>query len=206
MKILTALFLLAGLSAAARAQTAPAAETPPGLTVLKCGWSRELVPGWDSRPTGAEPYDVMVARVTAEQQVQRERNAGRKGVAARAEGEAKVYEKANADQGTKASGPPRFGYRYKVSVRNDGPKAIKSIDWDYVFLDPETQAEIARHQFTSDERIGPGKGKELSVFKLGPPTRTVSARATGKKDAPPFVERIVLVRVGYDDGSTWPNQ
>ncbi|MBV9927691.1 MAG: hypothetical protein JOZ96_21915 [Acidobacteria bacterium] len=209
MKVLTALFLFyAGLSAVARAQQSPAAAAagPPELTVVKWSWARELVPGWDSRPTGAEPYDAMRARVSAEQRVQRERNAGSKGGASRAEDEARVYEKANAENKAKASERPRFGYRYKIAVKNDGRKAVKSIDWDYVFLDPDTQAEVERHQFTSDEKIAPGKQKELSVFKLGPPTRTVSARAEDRKDAPPFLERIVLVRVLYSDGSAWPSR
>ena len=90
--------------------------------------------------------------------------------------------------------------------RNGGEKAIKSIDWDYVFLDPDTRAEVGRQQFTSDEKIGPGKQKELSVFQLAPPTRTVSAGAPGRKTAPPFVERIILVRVEYSDGSAWPGR
>ena len=206
MKILTALFLFAGLSAAARAQQAPTAEGPPGLTVLKSSWSRELIPGWENKPTGAEPYDAMRARVAAEQRAQSARNSGSKGAAARAEGEAKLYEKANADSAAKKQERSRFGYRYKVTVRNGGQKAVKAIDWDYVFLDPGTQAVVERHQFTSEEKIGPGREKELSVFKLAPPTRTVSARASGRKEAPPFVERIILVRVEYSDGSAWPSR
>ena len=206
MKILTALFLFASLSVAARAQEAPAAEVPPGLTVLKSSWSRELIPGWENMPTGAEPYDLMVSRVGAEQRAERARNAGQKGVADRAASESKVYQKANTDNAAKKQERSRFGYRYRISVRNGGQKAVKSIDWDYLFLDPETQAEIQRHQFTSEERIVPGKEKELSVFQLAPPTRTVSARATGRKEAPPFVERIILVRVEYSDGSVWPSQ
>ena len=148
----------------------------------------------------------MLARVAAEQRAQRARNAGQKGTADKAESESKVYQKANSDKSAKAPERPRFGYRYKVSVRNGGQKAIKSIDWDYVFLDPDTQAEIGRQQFTSDEKIGPGKQKELSVFQLAPPTRTVSASAWGRKAAPPFVERIILVRVEYSDGSAWPGR
>lgn len=206
MKILTALFLVAGLSAAARAQQAPAAGGPPELTVLKCSWARERVPGWEQGPMGAESYDMMVARVAAEQRAQRARNAGSKGTADRAESESRVYGKADADNKAKGSARPRFGYRYKVSVRNGGRKAVRSVDWDYLFLDPETQAEVERHRFTSEEKIGPGKEKELSVFQLAPPTRTVSARAAGRKEAPPFVERIVVVRVEYSDGSAWPEQ
>lgn len=206
MKILMALFLFAGLFVTARAQQAPAAGAPPELTVLKCSWSRELIPGWENRPTGAEPFDMMVSRVAAEQRAQRERDAGRKSTADRAETESRVYQKANRETAKKAQERPRFGYRYKVVVKNGGPKAIKSIDWDYVFLDPDTQAEVERHQFTSDEKVGPGKEKELSVFQLAPPTRTVNARASDRKEAPPLVERIILVRVQYSDGSAWPSR
>lgn len=210
MKIVSALFLVACLSAVAsgrqQQQGPSAAEGPPGLTVLKSSWAREMIPGWDRKPTGAEPYDVMLSRVAAEQRAQRARNTGSKGSAARAENETKVYEKADADSKAKAAEGARFGYRYKVSVRNGGEKTVKSVDWDYLFLDPDTQAEVERHQFTSDEKIAPGKEKELSVFKLAPPTRTVSARATGRKEAPPFVERIIIVRVLYADGSAWPGQ
>jgi hypothetical protein len=207
MKIVAALMLVASLSAVVWGQQPPsAAEGPPGLTVLKSSWAREMIPGWDRAPTGAEPYDAMRARVSAEQRAQSARNSGSKGAVARAEGEAKVYEKANAENKAKASERPRFGYRYKTSVRNGGEKTVKSIDWDYVFLDPDTQAEVERHQFTSDEKIGPGREKELSVFNLAPPTKTVSARASGRKDVPAFVERIILVRVEYSDGSVWPSQ
>jgi hypothetical protein len=206
MRLTATLFLSLFLAAAAQAQQAPADGGPPGLAVVKCGWSKELIPGWENRGGGAEPYEVMIARLANEQRLQRARNAGDKASIARSEREAKVYEKANANNGAKSSKPSRFGYRYKVSIRNGGPKAVKSVDWDYVFLDPETQAEVERHQFTSDEKIGPGKEKELAVFNLAPPTRTISARASGRKDAPPFVERIILVRVEYADGSAWPGK
>jgi hypothetical protein len=210
MKIIKALFLVACLSAVAPARQEPVpqepAQGPPDVTVLKSSWVREMIPGWERTPTSAESFDVMVARVASEQRVQRERNSGRRGAAARAEDESRVYEKANTENATKSAKPSRFGYRYKISIRNHSQKAIKLVDWDYVFLDPITQAEIERHQFTSEEKVGPGKEKSLSVFKLAPPTRTINAKASDKSDAPPYVERIILVRVEYADGTVWPVQ
>jgi hypothetical protein len=97
---------------------------------------------------------------------------------------------------------PRDGYRYKLTLRNDGVKTIKSIDWDYLFLDPTTQQEIARHQFTSDETIKPGKNKEISVLYLIPPVKLVSARMLNKKDLP-FTQQVVVARIQYSDGSSW---
>jgi hypothetical protein len=75
-------------------------------------------------------------------------------------------------------------YKYKVRLRNDATKTIKSIDWDYLFLDPMTQQELAGHQFTNDETIKPGKSKEISVLYLMPPVKLISARRLNKKNLP----------------------
>jgi hypothetical protein len=87
-------------------------------------------------------------------------------------------------------------------VRNDGAKTIKLVDWDYVFLDPETRQEVGRQLFTSEEKVKPGGEKDLDIFILSPPVRTVSAQGK-KKDTPAFVEHVVLTRVVYSDGSVW---
>jgi hypothetical protein len=89
-----------------------------------------------------------------------------------------------------------------VALRNDGVKTIKSIDWDYLFLDPLTQQELARHQFTSDGTIKPGKSKEISVLYLIPPVKLVSARTLNKKNLP-FIEQVVVAHILYSDGSSW---
>jgi hypothetical protein len=81
-------------------------------------------------------------------------------------------------------------------------KTIKSIDWDYLSLDPTTQKEVARHPFTSDETIKPGKHKEISVLYLIPPVKLVNARMLNKKDLP-FTERVAVARIQYSDGSSW---
>lgn len=205
MRVPAVLFLFVFLTAAAQAQQAPAGDVPPGVSVLKCGWSKELIPGWENRVSGAEPYEVMLARLANEQQLQRARNTGNKAAVVRSEKEAKLYENASKGKDTKPEARQRYGYRYKISVMNGGQKAIKAIDWDYVFLDSVTQNEIERHQFTSEERIRPGKQKELSVFNLAPPTRTVSADALSKRAPSPFIERVTLVRVEYEDGTVWQN-
>ena len=66
------------------------------------------------------------------------------------------------DKTAKSKERPRFGYRYKVRLKNLTEKKIKSIDWDYVFIEPNTQNEVARHEFTSDDGIEPGKERHLS--------------------------------------------
>ncbi|HEX5708029.1 MAG TPA: hypothetical protein VFX96_12075 [Pyrinomonadaceae bacterium] len=206
-RVLMSLLLLAVSVAAARAQQQqqlPAA--PDGVVVLKQSWAKELIPGWENRGQGPEPFDVMIARLDNERQMQLARNAGRKGEVGRRENRAKVIEKATGVDATKKPGAgerSRFGYRYKVRLKNTGERTIKAVDWDYVFVDPTTAGVVARHQFTSEEKIKPGKEKELSVFTLSPPSRTVSAGALDEKGHSPYSESVVLVRVLYSDGSVW---
>ncbi len=211
MKVLVSLFLLAGLVAGIQGQqppppTEPPAQSPADVLIVKHSWAEELVPGWENKGHGPEPFDLMIARVDNERRMQQARNGGLRGEVNRREREAKVLEKATGVDATKeraAGERSRFGYRYKVSLRNTGEKTVKAIDWDYVFLDPGTKNEVSRHQFTSEEKIRPGKEKELYVFTLSPPSRTVSASRLGKKGSHHFVELVVLVSVQYTDGSVW---
>jgi hypothetical protein len=95
---------------------------------------------------------------------------------------------------------------YKVSFKNNGAQAIKSLDWDHVFYDPTTKLETARHQFTGDEKISPGKQKEFTVFSPRPPSHTVSVQKLDKREREHLGEIIVVVRIQYADGSVWQRQ
>ena len=92
---------------------------------------------------------------------------------------------------------------YKVTVKNSGNKAIKSVDWDYIFLDRSTQTEIGRQQFTSDEKISPGKTKDLIVTISKPPTKTISLTALNKNETESLDGQVILVRIDYADGTSW---
>lgn len=208
MRSLAILLLISTAPAVLKAQQPPAARESEDVSVVRFSWRKERLPGWENNPFGPsfETYDAMRARQDNERRLQQARNAGNKAEVARRERDAKVIEDASAPKDSQKTERPRDGYRYKILVRNNGAKTIKLIDWDYVFLDPETQAEVERHLFTSEEKIRPGKEKELSVLTLAAPTKIVKSNALNKgyKDKPsPFVERIVLARIEYEDGSVW---
>ena len=82
----------------------------------------------------------------------------------------------------KPTEPPRYAFDYKLTVVNAGSKAIKEIEWDYVFTDAATGEELGRREFTSVEKIGAGKRKELSVMVSSAPTRRISAYTLGKNE------------------------
>jgi hypothetical protein len=176
-----------------------AQDSGNGIVVLKFSWDKERI---RPRPslTSLASQDELIQQSQRQQQLAAAKNVGDRGKVAKLETQISNHQKATA----KASQTelPRDGYKYKVTLKNEGMKTVKSIDWDYLFLDPITQQELARHQFTSDETIKPGKSKEMSVLYLIPPVKLVSARMLNKKELP-FTEQAVVMRIQYSDGSSW---
>ena len=202
---LYALVALAAFAAfAARAQTrqpaAPQSDSS-GVAVVKFSWDKERV-NWERDPFGGpvENFEEMRVRARNEKRLDGAKRGGG--------GDAdRIRREARADAAlieiARRKGPPRYGFRYKLSVRNDGAKAVKELDWDYVFTDAATHEELGRHKFTSEGRVGPGKSREFSFFIPRPPTLRVSAYALDKKEREGLDEQVVLVRVLYEDGAVW---
>lgn len=188
------LFVLTSVTSLAQTQDADG-----GLTVLKYSWEKETIQRKASMAAIAS-VEELVQQSQRERQLAAARNTNDRMVAARIERENEMRDQATvkANQGRTVD-----GYKYKVTLRNDGTKNIKSIDWDYVFIDQVARALVARHQFTSDETIKPGKTKEIYVLYLTPPVRTVSAERLASKEPLPYTEHIVIARIVYSDGSIW---
>lgn len=205
MKALAALFLLACACLPASAQVAADTEAgsgPPGLAVTKFAWSKERL-NWEADPFGGplENFDQMRRRASNEKRIADAKSGGNQVEVNRAEREARA-DAANFER-MRAQKPARYVFLYKASVRNAGAAAVKELDWDYVFTDAATGEELGRRQFTSVARIAPGKSRELSFTVPMPPTRKISAQALDRKEREGLLERVVLVRVLYEDGTVW---
>jgi hypothetical protein len=175
-------------------------EVGSGLAVIKFSWERERIrPRPSVSPLASQ--EELIQQSRRERDLAAARNSADKGRAGQIETQMVNHQEATAK--ARNTSLPRDGYRYVVTLRNDGGKTIKSIDWDYVFIDPITQQQVARHQFTSDETIKPGKRKEVAVLYLIQPVKTVSARILNKKDQMPFTEHVVVAHITYSDGSVW---
>jgi len=205
-----AFLLITAATFGARAQTTAVAassstesENPPGLQVVKFSWSKERL-GWEGNPFSGpvENFDQMRVRTRNEKRINDAKREGNTIDLDRVTREAKA-DAANVEELRRQQQPPRYGFMYKVSVKNTGTKAIKSLDWDHVFFDTDTKAESGRHQFTGDEKIAPGKQKEFTVFTPSPPTRTVSVHKLQKGERDALGESVVVVRIVYADGSVW---
>jgi hypothetical protein len=197
------LLLVMATAVASQAQQAtPDLQGPSDVAIVKFTWGKEFLPGWENNQFGhlTETPDARRDRLENERRIQQARNIGNKAELGKRENAAKMLEDAKLSKNAER---PRDGYRYEVEIRNTGAKTIKLIDWDYIFLDPDTLKEVARHQFTSDDTVKPGKSKKISVFYLHPPVKTVSVKMLSKKNMAKFKEQVVLMRIQYSDGSVW---
>ena len=195
--LLLSLFILcAHGSIAALSQEAAAGE----IEILKFSWTKERIRERPSMLPLASSGEL-IRQSRSEAQLAAARNSANRGAVSKIETQINNDEQATAK--ARQTAPPDDGYRYTVKLRNNGSKVIKSIDWDYLFLDPDTGAVVSRHQFTSDDTIKPGKNREISVLYLIPPIQTVSAKMLSKKRLANFKEQVLLMRVRYSDGSVW---
>jgi hypothetical protein len=178
-------------------------QTPDssGVEVLKFNWSKERL-GWEGNPFGGpiENFDEVRARTRNEKRIE-DAKRGNSADIDRIRREAKA-DAANIEAQHK-NPQSRYAFVYKTTLKNNTEKTVASIDWDYIFLDRGDQSELGRQQFTSDEKIGPGKSKELSVVISKPPTQTISVTSLNSKERDGLIGRVVVVRLQFTDGSVW---
>lgn len=201
MRTLLPCLLLLCSAVAARAQS-PAAEPSgsSGVEVVKHSWSKERL-NWEGDPFGGsvENFDDIRRRFADQRRIDRARATGNTAEARKVETEMRAEQVIKA----RPPAPPRYAFRYAASFKNTGEKTIKQIDWDYLFFDASTNRMVGRIELGSDEKIEPGKKRDVSFFLPTPPAKTISAQALNSKERQGLIEQIILVRVVYADGSVW---
>jgi hypothetical protein len=202
MRTLFLLLLFSYSMIATLAQSPPTLSppSPPDVTVVKHSWSKERI-NWEGDPFGGtvENFEDLRRRMVDQRRVERARASGNIGEAARVEREMRAEQVIKS----RPPAPPRYSFLYKISIKNTGQKTFKEIDWDYVFSDAATGAEVSRREFTAVEHLGPGKQKEFTFFSSRPPTHTISVDKLNKSERDAISEHVVIMRIQYADGSVW---
>ena len=174
------------------------AQQSNGVEVVKSSWSKVRI-GWERDPFGGplENFDEMRSRTRNERRVAT-------GGGERAKRDAKA-DAANIET-LRQQKPSEYYFIYKTKLKNNGASAIVEIDWDHVFYERGTENEAGRQEFTSTERIAPGKTRELVVTITSPPTRSISVTSLNLEERNRFTEKIDIIRVKYADGHVWQLQ
>jgi len=169
---------------------------PTDLTVLKHSWHKDFV-GLRADSNPLQPNEDLIRQTRAEKQVIRDRD----------------YRSPNQTTelpmpvpGPRPIPPASKGsvvYVYKVTVKNNGAKRIKAVDWEFQFLHPETQEVLGSRRITSRVKLSPHKTEVLKAQLFQQPTHIVWADQLGKKYSDQFKEQVIIHRIDYADGSTW---
>lgn len=203
MKLLAFVLLLGLMVPTTWTQSQTSLESP-AIEVVKFNWSKERI-GWEADPFRGpiENFEEVRARTRNEKRIEDAKRGNSAEIdKIRREAKADAANIATQHKNTRA----RYVFVYKATFKNSTPKTIKLLDWDYIFFDAHGDTELGRRQFTSEERIGPGKVKELSIVVGRPPTQTISLSALNSKEREGLRGSVVLVAVEFTDGTTWRSQ
>ena len=169
---------------------------PTDLTVLKQSWHKEFA-GLRADSNPLQPNEDLIQQTRAEKQVLRDRDYRSRN---------QTVEIAMPVPGPRPIPPDSKGlevYVYKVSVKNNGAKRIKAVDWEFQFLHPKTQEVLGSRRFTSRVKLSPGKTEVLKGQSFRQPTPVLWADQLGLKYSNQFKEQVIIHRIDYTDGSTW---
>lgn len=194
MKITISALVIVLLAGAASAQTSSTTTVTPDIVVLKKSWRLDVRnPLLDTDPFGANAAYTEALRA---QRINDQQNA------IRAKGsESREPPPPRPTRTSDSSAKSKVTYVYHVKIKNAGARTIRVVDWGYLFVDPDTQADLGRHRFSSKVKIQPDQNNDLVGRSTTTQTYTVSAKAVGKG----LSEQIVIYRIEYDDGSFWQN-
>jgi hypothetical protein len=198
IKLFSVPFLALLVSSGAVAQAATSASDAGGLIVISQKWHRELRDSRLERDPVEETNDRM-------DQERRRRDVEQTNDTRRALGmptlEVPTPELKND---TEPSREATASYVYEVKLRNASGKDISSITWEYVFLEIDSDKEVGRRRFESNEPIARGKTRDLVMRSAVPPTGTIDASKANIKTSEKYSQKIVILSVEYSDGSKWP--
>jgi hypothetical protein len=94
---------------------------------------------------------------------------------------------------------PGHRYEYRLTVRNKGPKKVKSVLWEYQVTD-SSGAPVSRRLFLCEGVIKPRGVKRLGAVTPQAPMNVVRAHGS---DEERLEAKAFINRVEYTDGSAW---
>lgn len=98
-----------------------------------------------------------------------------------------------------------YDYFYWMKIKNDSPKKIRSMAFDYVFIDPGSKQELKRYSRRIFHEVGSNQTKWIwsgPAWGQNPPQQ-VSVEGLKKDRRSPFDERVEIKCILFTDGTGW---
>jgi hypothetical protein len=89
-----------------------------------------------------------------------------------------------------------FKYESRLSVRNSGARAVKSVEWAHVFYDPATGKELKRYRLRLKQRVAAGDALTLNRTVFIEPDESTRHLTAGR-------QRVQITRVEFEGGGDW---
>ena len=93
-------------------------------------------------------------------------------------------------------------YEIHITVKNTGTNTVKSVDWQYTFMDAEGEKELKHFRIRSKKKIPPN-GMGILTKSFLP---ALSASEDPKPEFARGKQRVAILRVIYDDDSSWESK
>ena len=186
------------LASAIFAQTSVTSSDAPGVVVGKINWRKEVyIPALYDDPMQASQDQADLNR---EQKIISRENDNR---VRRGEAPIPIPNREIASTKRKAPEGRSLGYLYEAKIVNTGDKSIRSIIWEYLVSETESQIEVGRHRFVDKTKIRPGKGANLVGYSTTPAISILSVSESDKQQQNKYSERVLISRIEFDDGTYW---
>lgn len=199
MRLINLLLLGLILTSPIFAQTSGTSSDAPGVLVGKINWRKDVyIPALYDDPMQASQDQADLNR---EQTVIARENANRV-----RRGEAPIPPIPNREIAPTRRQAPEgrsLGYVYEAKIINTGDKSIRSIVWEYLVSETESQVQVGRHRFVDKTKIRPGKGANLVGYSTTPAVGIVSVPKSDKQQENKYSERVLISRIEFDDGTFW---
>ena len=186
------------LASAIFAQTSVTSSDAPGVLVGKINWRKDVyIPALYDDPMQASQDQADLNR---EQKIISRENDNRV-----RRGEAPIPIPNREIASTKRQAPEgrSSGYLYEAKIINTGDKSIRSIIWEYLVSETESQIQVGRHRFVDKTKIRPGKAANLVGYSTTPAISILSVSKSDKPQQNKYSERVLISRIEFDDGTFW---
>lgn len=198
MRLINLLLLGLVLTGAIFAQTSVTSSDAPGVMVGKINWRKDVyIPALYDDPMQASQDQADLNR---EQTIIARENANRV-----RRGDAPIPIPSQEIASTKRKAPEgrSLSYVYEAKIVNTGDKSIRSIIWEYLVSETESQTQVGRHRFVDKTKIRPGKAANLVGYSTTPAIGILSVSKSDKQEQNKYSERVVISRIEFDDGTFW---
>jgi hypothetical protein len=198
MKSVNLLLLGLILASVSFAQTWATSSGAPGVVVGKINWRRDVyIPALYDDPMQASQDQADLNR---EQKIISRENANR---VRRGDAPLPVPTREITSSKRPAAELRSVGYLYEAKITNTGDKPIRSIVWEYLVFDTESQTQLGRHRFVDKTKIRPGKSANLAGYSTTPAAAIVSVSKSDKPQQNKHSELVLISRIEFEDGTFW---